>query len=172
MPLALFGLISCLALWDVFRCYGNRWGLDEYPVLRQTLLFIMQGGKDTLFLLLWKIRWLLLFKFSWVLCFKFSEAHFLFSKEVNGFFKCGINIVILYDSLLDVWCKCCWNKHNISVDYFHSGLLFPIWNEIVKLLVFSLLPFFSWSVCVKSKSNLDVIPSTKFFFFLKRIYKL
>ncbi|XP_074370323.1 PRA1 family protein H isoform X2 [Apium graveolens] len=42
MPLALFGLISCMALWDVFRCYGNRWGLDEYPVLNQTLFISMQ----------------------------------------------------------------------------------------------------------------------------------
>lgn len=48
MPLALFGLISSLVLWDVFRCYGNHWGLDEYPVLKQALFFIMQVGMDTI----------------------------------------------------------------------------------------------------------------------------
>ncbi|WOG98625.1 hypothetical protein DCAR_0417969 [Daucus carota subsp. sativus] len=48
MPLALFGLISSLVLWDVFRCYGNHWGLDEYPVLKQTLFFIMQVGTAVL----------------------------------------------------------------------------------------------------------------------------
>ncbi|KAK1405123.1 PRA1 family protein H [Heracleum sosnowskyi] len=51
MPLALIGLLSSLALWDVFRCYGNRWGLDEYPVLKQTLFAIMQVG--TLVLLMY-----------------------------------------------------------------------------------------------------------------------
>lgn len=51
MPLALFGLISSLVIWDVLRCYGNRWGLDEYPVLKQTLFIIMQVG--TLFLLMY-----------------------------------------------------------------------------------------------------------------------
>ncbi|KAI3457433.1 hypothetical protein Pfo_014096 [Paulownia fortunei] len=42
LPIALFGLISCLALWDVFKFSGDRWGLDRYPVIRQTLIRIAQ----------------------------------------------------------------------------------------------------------------------------------
>ncbi|XP_027127227.1 PRA1 family protein H-like [Coffea arabica] len=42
MPLALVGLIVCLALWDVFRYCGDRWQLDQYPVFRQTLVRIAQ----------------------------------------------------------------------------------------------------------------------------------
>lgn len=52
LPIALFGLISCLALWDVFKSSGDRWGLDRYPVIRQTLIRIAQCGE---FLL---IRWI------------------------------------------------------------------------------------------------------------------
>uniref|UniRef100_A0A5B6YY48 PRA1 family protein n=1 Tax=Davidia involucrata TaxID=16924 RepID=A0A5B6YY48_DAVIN len=37
MPLALVGLISSLALWDLFRFCGDRWGLDRYPVILQSL---------------------------------------------------------------------------------------------------------------------------------------
>ncbi|KAK2369373.1 hypothetical protein P8452_57040 [Trifolium repens] len=42
MPLALVGLISCLALWDFFKFCSDRWGLDQYSVLRQCLLRIAQ----------------------------------------------------------------------------------------------------------------------------------
>lgn len=42
MPLALVGLISCLALWDFFKFSSDRWGLDQYPVIRQCLLRIAQ----------------------------------------------------------------------------------------------------------------------------------
>ncbi|GMY31868.1 PRA1 family protein H isoform X1 [Fagus crenata] len=42
MPLALVGLISCLALWDVFKFCGDRWGLDQYPVVQQCLIRIAQ----------------------------------------------------------------------------------------------------------------------------------
>ncbi|KAE9590610.1 hypothetical protein Lal_00022975 [Lupinus albus] len=42
MPLALVGLISCLALWDFFKYFSDRWGLDEYPITRQCLLRLAQ----------------------------------------------------------------------------------------------------------------------------------
>lgn len=42
LPIALFGLLSCLALWDAFKLSGDRWGLDRYPLLRQTLIRIAQ----------------------------------------------------------------------------------------------------------------------------------
>uniref|UniRef100_A0A5B6YZU1 PRA1 family protein n=1 Tax=Davidia involucrata TaxID=16924 RepID=A0A5B6YZU1_DAVIN len=42
MPLALVGLISSLALWDLFRFCGDRWGLDRYPVILQSLVRIAQ----------------------------------------------------------------------------------------------------------------------------------
>ncbi|PNX76120.1 PRA1 family protein h-like [Trifolium pratense] len=45
MPLALVGLISCLALWDFFKFCSDRWGLDQYPVVRQCLLRIAQLGE-------------------------------------------------------------------------------------------------------------------------------
>ncbi|XP_057766559.1 PRA1 family protein H isoform X1 [Salvia miltiorrhiza] len=38
LPIALFGLLSCLALWDAFKLSGDRWGLDRYPLLRQALI--------------------------------------------------------------------------------------------------------------------------------------
>jgi hypothetical protein len=44
MPLALVGLISCLALWDAFKFCSERWGLDQYPVFRQCLVRIAQCG--------------------------------------------------------------------------------------------------------------------------------
>lgn len=44
MPLALLGLISCLALWDIVKFCGDRWGLDKYPVLWQCLVRIAQCG--------------------------------------------------------------------------------------------------------------------------------
>ncbi|GAU29673.1 hypothetical protein TSUD_53250, partial [Trifolium subterraneum] len=42
MPIALVGLISCLALWDFFKFCSDRWGLDQYPVVRQCLLRVAQ----------------------------------------------------------------------------------------------------------------------------------
>ncbi|CAL9017171.1 unnamed protein product [Prunus brigantina] len=42
MPLALVGLISCLALWDVFKFCGERWGLDRYPIIRECLIRVAQ----------------------------------------------------------------------------------------------------------------------------------
>lgn len=44
MPLALIGLLSCLALWDVFKFCSDRWGLDHYPVIQQCLVRIAQCG--------------------------------------------------------------------------------------------------------------------------------
>ncbi|KAL3652577.1 hypothetical protein CASFOL_002258 [Castilleja foliolosa] len=42
LPIALLGLISCLALWDVFVFGSDRWGLDRYPAIRQILICITQ----------------------------------------------------------------------------------------------------------------------------------
>lgn len=42
LPIALVGLISCLALWDAFKFAGDRWKLDGYPVLRELLIRIVQ----------------------------------------------------------------------------------------------------------------------------------
>ncbi|KAL2472687.1 PRA1 family protein H [Forsythia ovata] len=42
LPLALVGLISCLALWDVFKYCIDRWELNRRLFLRQTLLHISQ----------------------------------------------------------------------------------------------------------------------------------
>lgn len=44
LPIALVGLISCLALWDVFKFAGDRWKLDGYPVLKEFLIRIVQCG--------------------------------------------------------------------------------------------------------------------------------
>nr|GEZ88106.1 PRA1 family protein H-like [Tanacetum cinerariifolium] len=43
-PIALVGLVSSLALWDLFAYCGNRWGLDDYPVTRECLLRLLQCG--------------------------------------------------------------------------------------------------------------------------------
>ncbi|KAI5662514.1 hypothetical protein M9H77_21837 [Catharanthus roseus] len=42
MPVALVGLLLSLALWDIFKYLGDQWGLDRYPVLRQTLVRVAQ----------------------------------------------------------------------------------------------------------------------------------
>ncbi|XP_024027873.1 PRA1 family protein H isoform X2 [Morus notabilis] len=42
MPVALFGLISCLALWDVFKFCSEKWGLDCYPVARECVVRLSQ----------------------------------------------------------------------------------------------------------------------------------
>lgn len=38
MPVALVGLISCLAVWDIFKFCSDRWGWDRYPIIRQVLV--------------------------------------------------------------------------------------------------------------------------------------
>ncbi|KAF3442015.1 hypothetical protein FNV43_RR15931 [Rhamnella rubrinervis] len=42
MPIALVGLLSSLALWDVFKFCSERWGLGRYPVVRQCLIRVAQ----------------------------------------------------------------------------------------------------------------------------------
>ncbi|XP_051151888.1 PRA1 family protein H [Andrographis paniculata] len=42
LPAALCGLILCLALWEIFKFGADRWGLDRYPVIRQTLIRLAQ----------------------------------------------------------------------------------------------------------------------------------
>ncbi|KAL1299558.1 hypothetical protein HN51_044110 [Arachis hypogaea] len=42
MPIALVGLISCLAIWDFFKYFNDRWQLDQYPITRQCLLRLAQ----------------------------------------------------------------------------------------------------------------------------------
>ncbi|KAK6934237.1 Prenylated rab acceptor PRA1 [Dillenia turbinata] len=42
MPLALLGLISTLALWDMFKFSGDRWGLDKYPTFKSSLIRLAQ----------------------------------------------------------------------------------------------------------------------------------
>ncbi|GAA0150466.1 membrane traffic protein [Lithospermum erythrorhizon] len=45
MPFAVVGLILSLAIWDTFKFCGDRWGLDQYPLLRQILIRIAQCGQ-------------------------------------------------------------------------------------------------------------------------------
>ena len=45
MPIALVGLISCLALWDFFKFSSDKWGLDQYPVIRQCSVRVAQCGE-------------------------------------------------------------------------------------------------------------------------------
>ncbi|XP_077243711.1 prenylated RAB acceptor 1.H [Tasmannia lanceolata] len=42
MPIALFGLVSSLAFWELFRLCSNRWTLENYPIFRQALLRVLQ----------------------------------------------------------------------------------------------------------------------------------
>ncbi|XP_028796817.1 PRA1 family protein H isoform X2 [Neltuma alba] len=42
MPVPLFGLISCLALWEFFKFCSDRWGLAKYPVTRLCLIRVVQ----------------------------------------------------------------------------------------------------------------------------------
>lgn len=58
LPIALFGLISCLALWDVLKLSSDRWRVDKYPVLRQTLIRIAQCCE---LLLIWRFHLQLLY---------------------------------------------------------------------------------------------------------------
>ncbi|KAJ4841144.1 hypothetical protein Tsubulata_006444 [Turnera subulata] len=38
MPLALVGLLSSLAVWDMFKFCSNRWDWYRYPIIRQLLV--------------------------------------------------------------------------------------------------------------------------------------
>ncbi|KAK8691302.1 hypothetical protein V6N13_074817 [Hibiscus sabdariffa] len=51
LPLALVGLISSLALWDSFRFFSDKWGLDRFPVSQLILVRIVQCA--TAIILLW-----------------------------------------------------------------------------------------------------------------------
>lgn len=42
MPLALVGLVSCLAMWEVFKFCDNRWSLDRFSAIRQVVIRIAQ----------------------------------------------------------------------------------------------------------------------------------
>ncbi|KAG5114177.1 hypothetical protein JHK82_037446 [Glycine max] len=42
MPVALVGLVLCLALWDFFKFCSHRWGLEQYPLTRQILIRVVQ----------------------------------------------------------------------------------------------------------------------------------
>uniref|UniRef100_A0A803QV10 PRA1 family protein n=1 Tax=Cannabis sativa TaxID=3483 RepID=A0A803QV10_CANSA len=42
MPITLFGLVSCLALWDVFKFCSEKWRLDRYPLTRLCLVRVSQ----------------------------------------------------------------------------------------------------------------------------------
>ncbi|XP_076911962.1 PRA1 family protein H-like [Bidens hawaiensis] len=42
IPIALVGLVSSLALWDLYTYCVKRWGLDNYPVTRECLLRLLQ----------------------------------------------------------------------------------------------------------------------------------
>ncbi|KAL2944364.1 PRA1 family protein H [Bienertia sinuspersici] len=51
MPLALVGLLSCLAMWEVFRFCDNRWALHKYSTIRQVLIRLAQCAVGVI--LLW-----------------------------------------------------------------------------------------------------------------------
>lgn len=40
MPVALLGMISVFAMWDMLRMCSNKWGLQQYSFLHQMLLMI------------------------------------------------------------------------------------------------------------------------------------
>ncbi|KAF7836696.1 PRA1 family protein H-like [Senna tora] len=42
MPVPLFGLLSCLALWEVFKFCSDCWRLNEYPMTRLCLVRFAQ----------------------------------------------------------------------------------------------------------------------------------
>ncbi|KAK9688872.1 hypothetical protein RND81_09G017600 [Saponaria officinalis] len=42
MPLALIGLLSCLAVWELFRYCDARWALERFPSSRQVLIRVGQ----------------------------------------------------------------------------------------------------------------------------------
>ena len=45
MPLALVGLLSCLAVWEAFRFCDDKWSLDHFPIIRQVLVRVGQCGE-------------------------------------------------------------------------------------------------------------------------------
>ncbi|XVE80100.1 hypothetical protein DITRI_Ditri14bG0112400 [Diplodiscus trichospermus] len=51
LPLALVGLISSLALWDIFRFFSDKWGLDRFPLTHLFLIRIAQCA--TAVILIW-----------------------------------------------------------------------------------------------------------------------
>ncbi|XVF18791.1 hypothetical protein REPUB_Repub11eG0053900 [Reevesia pubescens] len=51
LPLALVGLISSLALWDLFRFFSDKWGLDRFPITQLALIRIAQCA--TAIILIW-----------------------------------------------------------------------------------------------------------------------
>ncbi|EOY13079.1 hypothetical protein QUC31_002140 [Theobroma cacao] len=51
LPLALVGLISSLALWDLFRFFSDKWELDGFPATQQVLIRIAQCA--TAVILVW-----------------------------------------------------------------------------------------------------------------------
>ncbi|KAJ0751064.1 putative prenylated rab acceptor P [Helianthus annuus] len=42
IPIALAGLASSLALWDLFAYCSKRWGLDNHLITRERLLRLLQ----------------------------------------------------------------------------------------------------------------------------------
>lgn len=42
MPLALVGLLSCLAIWEVFRLCDERWAFERFATIRQVLVRVAQ----------------------------------------------------------------------------------------------------------------------------------
>ncbi|KAJ0105512.1 hypothetical protein Patl1_18622 [Pistacia atlantica] len=44
MPRALLGLISSLAIWDLFKFCSDKWKFDRYSMIRQVLDFISGSG--------------------------------------------------------------------------------------------------------------------------------
>ena len=46
MPVALVGLVLCVALWDFFKFCSHRWGLEQYPLTRQILIRVVQCGEQ------------------------------------------------------------------------------------------------------------------------------
>ncbi|XP_074319346.1 PRA1 family protein H [Silene latifolia] len=44
MPLAFVGLLSCLAVWELFRFCDAKWALERYPSSRQVLIRAGQCG--------------------------------------------------------------------------------------------------------------------------------
>ncbi|CAN1145885.1 PRA1 family protein H [Linum perenne] len=52
MPLALIGLISCLAVWDMFKFCNERWGWDGHPLLQQVLVRTAQCASAVILIML------------------------------------------------------------------------------------------------------------------------
>lgn len=45
IPLALFGVISSLGLWEGFRFCCDRWGVESHAIVRQISLRLIQFGE-------------------------------------------------------------------------------------------------------------------------------